>query len=62
MSYAQLKDDVIRRVVKTKQTCDWCGSNHKGRLYQYGSLSPMLRQSWDNHLFCSIGCCKSYHA
>jgi hypothetical protein len=60
-NYTQINNDQIRETVTTKKTCQWCGQNSKGKLYRYGTLSPMLRQDWDTHLFCSVGCFRTYH-
>ncbi len=52
-----------RRVVKTAQKCAWCGSNSRGRLFQYGSHPDDAphRQSWDKQLFCSKSCRDCFH-
>ena len=62
MAYTQLNNDEIRETIHTKKTCVWCGQNHKGKLYRYGTLSPMLVQSWQDKLFCSVSCMRTYHS
>jgi len=51
----------VRKVIQTWNTCDWCGQNHKGHLFRYGSDNDW-RTGWDNRVFCSIGCRRDYYA
>ena len=46
--------------------CDWCGRvrwtpSGKPYGYRYGTLSPMLRASWESHTFCCKSCRDAYH-
>lgn len=67
MSFA--RGNVVRRLVETEGTCDWCDSrrywNGKARdkLFQYGWDPDSIRDrtSWDAHVFCSAECYRSYH-
>lgn len=49
--------------------CEYCGMRGQKtasgwRLFRYGNQSDGYgsRPQWDNHLFCSVGCYRSYHA
>ncbi len=62
------REDVIREVVKTTCTCQWCGQKRhkKGQpidgLFAYGVENDNGRQSIDyRHLFCSVGCFRAYN-
>ena len=68
----QLLSDVIRKREYHPEwqfygsSCRWCGlvcRTKAGRayLYRYGTLSPMLRQSWDGEKFCCKSCRDAYH-
>lgn len=58
-----------RRVVKTNDTCSWCGQhrNFMGRplanLFEYGTEPDGVasRINWHAGLFCSRSCHDSYH-
>jgi hypothetical protein len=55
------REDLIRETEATHRGCDWCGSTRKsGRLFRYGSCSPMGRTSWFSRLFCSVSCFRTY--
>ena len=57
--------ETIRQPHADGRTCDWCGQNPHGRLFRYGNQPESIsgRIDWDgNHLFCSVGCYRSYHA
>jgi hypothetical protein len=42
--------------------CAWCGGhNWTGKLFRYGTWSDGGRQHWQDKLFCSVGCMRSYH-
>jgi hypothetical protein len=57
--------DVIRRTAEdTKGSgCTWCGRKRKGgKLFQYGTWHDGGRKDpGDGRLFCSLGCCETYH-
>ena len=53
---------IIRRIKWDDTTCAWCGQTRKdGSLFNYGTLSPSLKQDWQRKLFCSIGCMRTYN-
>jgi hypothetical protein len=56
------RHDVIRRTEDARQGCAWCGQRRSGdRLYRYGIWSDGGPMSWQDELFCSVGCMRSYH-
>lgn len=48
--------------VGTSEGCRWCGSNRKGKLYQYRTESDGGRKSEIPYRFCSISCMRAYHS
>jgi len=55
----------VRRTVPVtdRQSCAWCGQT--GAKFEYGwqaddKAHPSLHS--DQHLFCSVGCYRSYHS
>lgn len=44
-------------------TCDWCGNVRRGGfLFRYGTWpDDRAYIGWDSHLFCSVGCYRTYH-
>lgn len=55
------REELHREVVKTNKTCDWCGNNYKGKLYQYRIETDGGTKSEIKGMFCQIGCLRSYH-
>lgn len=65
--------DTVRRTIHygpdRDTTCAWCGQrgrvnvNGFARLFQYGTHTDGLltRAEFDDHVFCSIDCCRTYH-
>jgi hypothetical protein len=54
--------DIIRRLVETTRTCDWCGNKRKsGKLFEYGIWHDGGRKGWAYGLFCSRSCSNAYH-
>jgi hypothetical protein len=56
------RHDVIRRTETARNGCASCGQRRRGdRLFRYGIWSDGGRQHWQDELFCSAGCMRSYH-
>lgn len=55
------RETTTRETIRTNATCDWCGQNHKGKLYIYWIESDGGRQSKIMGQFCSRACCKDCH-
>ena len=57
------RGDVVRRTVGSSGTCAWCGQRRKGgKLFRYGWDSDGGRVSWQDRLFCSVGCRDAYYS
>lgn len=57
------RESLMRKVVKTEKTCDWCGNNHHKRLFNYGFERDDRRGvTPQKELFCSIGCMRVFHS
>jgi hypothetical protein len=61
------RQSIYRQTVKTDATCKWCGSNPKGRLFQYfvfnDDRAVMSQPSNEiRGLFCSKDCMETYHS
>jgi hypothetical protein len=64
------RHSIIRRIVHTLTTCQWCGNarktdkDGKNVLFQYGSEDDSIsaRQHWEDGLFCSKTCHDIYHS
>lgn len=65
------REDIVREVVRVGvlRTCDWCGRKRYKNgtpiqsLFRYGVHPDAIgsRIRWIEGLFCSKGCCDSYH-
>ena len=57
------RHDVIRRQEPAVTGgCAWCGGhNRNGTLFRYGVWNDGGRQHWQDELFCSVRCMRSYH-
>ena len=56
------RHDMIRRKESAMQGCAWCGQKRRSStLFRYGVWNDGGRQHWQDELFCSVGCMRSYH-
>jgi hypothetical protein len=56
------RHDVIRRKESARHGRTWCGQKRKGcTLFRYGVWSDGGRQHWQDELFCSVRCMRSWH-
>lgn len=56
------RSETVRRIVYTvRDTCDWCGDNRGGRLFEYGTAHDGGRTEWHTGRFCSKYCHNAYH-
>lgn len=55
------RETLIRKSTSTSKTCDYCGQNHRGKLYTYGSETDSGRKTWAKGKFCSVQCYRDYH-
>lgn len=59
---------LVRRVVATTSTCNWCGGQRIGqrigqRLFEYGTeRDDRSRPDWHKGLYCSKECHDVYHS
>ena len=56
------RSTLVRRVVHTKKTCDWCGQNDRGRLFVYADKPDSGRVREHRGEFCCKGCHDSYNS
>ena len=50
----------IRQTIHTNAGCAWCGQNHHGRLFNYGTHLGIGQTYWGTKNFCSISCRRAY--
>ena len=57
------REELVRRVIHTEKTCDWCGNNCHNRLFEYGIESDALyhRVNWIKGHFCSVNCMMDFY-
>ena len=56
------RGDVVRQAEQTERDCHWCGQRRRsGKLFRYGWWSDVGRITWDDCLFCGLGCRSSYY-
>jgi hypothetical protein len=54
--------ELVRKCISSTCSCDFCGNvSAWDRMYIYGTHHDAGRLSWDNHVFCNVGCYRAYH-
>jgi len=51
--------DVVRRVVRSDNTCAWCGQKGK---FQYGMWPDDGKPHFNKKMFCSVDCYRMYYS